>query len=225
MNEKIEVCQISSKEAEPWILNRHYAKRLCPISFAFGAFIDTEMVGAVTFGTPLSSTLRNGLCGEFWADHVLELNRLCCKNEKNFASILVSRSLRLLPVPKIVVSYADIVQGHVGYVYQATNFFYTGLSAKVMEWTVRGMEHLHHATIHDESRGQEDRLGFLKKKYGDSFYQRERSRKHRYVYFCGNKRQKIEMFKALKYKVEPYPKGDTKRYDASAEINTQMRLL
>lgn len=225
MNQDITVCQISATEAEPWILNRHYAKRTCPISFAFGAFINAEMIGVVTFGTPLSSTLRSGLCGEQWASEVLELNRLCCKNEKNIASKLVSKSLRLLPQPKIIVSYADTAQGHVGYVYQATNFLYTGLSAKFVEWTVRGMEHLHHATIHDESRGQEDRLGFLKQKYGDRFYSRERSRKHRYVYFCGNKRQKSEMLKSLKYTVEPYPKGETKRYDASSVIETQMRLL
>ena len=31
--------------------------------------------------------------------------------------------------PKIVVSYADTSKGHVGYVYQATNFIYTGMSA------------------------------------------------------------------------------------------------
>lgn len=32
------VTQIPSKEAEPWLLARHYAKRLCPISYAFGVF-------------------------------------------------------------------------------------------------------------------------------------------------------------------------------------------
>ena len=51
---------------------------------------------------------------------------------------LVGRSLRLLPKPSVVVSYADTAQGHVGYVYQAANFIYTGLSAKRTDWKKTG---------------------------------------------------------------------------------------
>ena len=221
MSDAILVRAISAKEAKPWLLNRHYAKRLCPISYAFGAYLERRLVGIVTYGTPASSPLRTGVCGNEWADKVLELNRLCCENDRNIASQLVGRSLRLLPKPSVVVSYADTAQGHVGYVYQATNFLYTGLSAKRTDWKIRGREHLHGTTIADESRGQENRAQWMREKYGDDFYLQDRPRKHRYIYACGSKAQRKQILDALRYKVESYPKGESKRYDTSSTIETQ----
>lgn len=222
---EITVTAIASKETKPWLLHRHYARRMCPISFAFGAYLEGRLVGIVTYGTPASSPLRTGVCGNEWADKVLELNRLCCENDRNIASQLVGRSLRLLPKPSVVVSYADTAQGHVGYVYQATNFLYTGLSAKRTDWRVRGKEHLHGATIADESRGQEKRAQWMREKYGDDFYLQDRPRKHRYVYACGSKSERKQILKALQYKVKPYPKGQSQRYDISNNIETQSALF
>ncbi len=210
-----------TKEAEPWLLLRHYAKRKCPISFAFGAYRESELIGVITYGTPASSPLREGIAGKEWASHVLELNRLCCENSPNLASMIVGRSLRMLPKPSVVVSYADTAQGHVGYIYQATNFIYTGLSAKRTDWKIKGREHLHGATIADESRGQSNRAEWMREKYGDDFYLGERARKHRYVYLCGNKQQQSAMRNSLRYQQEAYPKGESRRYDASCQIQTQ----
>jgi len=128
----------------------------------------------------------------------------------------------MLPKPSIVVSYADTGQGHVGFVYQATNFVYTGLSAAFKDPMVKGMEHKHHTTIGDEGRGHESRVEFLRQKYGaENVYYIERDRKHRYVYFCGSKKQQKEMLDDLQYPVESYPKGESKRYDASSDILNQ----
>lgn len=221
----MKVFPIKPEEAEPWLLKKHYAKRMCPISYAFGVYRDTQLIGVVTYGTPVSSALRVGVCGERWMDNVIELNRLCCNNEKNVASILVGRSLKMLPKPSVVVSYADTEQGHVGYVYQATNFVYTGLSAKRTDWKLKGMEHLHGATVADISRGQENRAQWMRDKFGDDFYLEDRARKHRYVYFVGSQGQKKLMQSALMYDTEPYPKGDSKRYDAGGVVQTQQLLF
>lgn len=221
----LHVSAIAPGDAIPWLLGRHYAKRKCPVSFAFGIFREREIIGVVTYGTPASSPLRNGICGKQWSEKVLELNRLCCESSKNTASQLVGASLRLLPKPSVVVSFADIGQGHVGYIYQATNFIYTGLSAKRTDWKVKGKEHLHGATIADESRGQENRAEWMRAKYGDDFSLSERSRKHRYVFFAGSKKQQSEMKSALLYEVAPYPKGDSRRYDASGNIPIQGYLM
>lgn len=220
----IKVLPIKSIDAAPWLLEKHYAKRMCPISFAFGAFEGGELVGVITYGTPSSSTLRVGICGSNYSDRVLELNRLCCNSKKNLASRLVGQSLKMLPKPSIVVSYADIEQGHIGYIYQACNFIYTGLSAKRTDWKIKGMEHLHCATIADISRGKENRAQFMREKFGDDFYLQDRSRKHRYIYFLGGKKDITEMRSALKYKQEPYPKGESNRYDAGSDVVSQ-RLL
>lgn len=219
------VDRISPSDAIPWLMSRHYARRKCPISFAFGAFVNRELVGVVTYGTPVSSSLRRGICGDVWKDQVVELNRLCCDNVPNMASALVGRSLRMLPRPLVVVSFADIEQGHVGYVYQATNFLYTGLSAKRTDWKIRGMEHLHGATVSDMSRGESNRVEFMRQKFGDAFYLQERSRKHRYVFFCGNKKEKNALRAALQYPVEEFPKGKTANPESSEMIERQNRLF
>ena len=141
----MDVRPIKNQDAWSWCLDVHYAKRIPSISYAFGLF-NPDLVGVVTYGTPSSSPLRAGICGDDYADKVLELNRLCVSEVKNGASMLVGRSLKMLP-DAVVVSYADTKQGHVGYVYQATNFLYTGLSAKRTDWKVKGQEGLHGQTI------------------------------------------------------------------------------
>jgi hypothetical protein len=197
---------ISRKECEPFILGIHYAKRFPSITYAFGMFEQNELIGIVTYGTPPSSTLRKGVAGDNYIDKILELNRLVLKyNRKNEASKLISKSLKMLP-ESIVVSFADIAQGHVGYVYQACNFMYTGLSAKRTDWKIKGKEHLHGQTIADEFRGIENRAKAIRQKYGDDFYLKERSRKHRYVYIVGSKRFKKKALKSLKYDIMNYPK-------------------
>lgn len=221
MKEKFLIEPIPAKEAEPWLILKHYAHRKCPISFAFGLYQDGNLCGIVTYGTPASAPLRDGIAGKEWSECVLELNRLCCENKKNVASMLVGSSLKMLPKPSIVVSYADTAQGHVGYVYQATNFIYTGLSAKRTDWKIKGREHLHGATIADESRGMENRAEWMRAKYGDAFYLDDRPRKHRYIYVCGSKKQRAQILRAIRYKQEPYPKGGVSKYDASAQIETQ----
>ena len=220
----MKILSLKTQEVSPWLLQKHYARRMPPISYAFGLFAP-DLVGVVTYGMPSSATLRSGICGDQWKNNVLELNRLVCSEGKNYASFLVANSLKHLAQPTIVVSYADTAMGHVGYIYQATNFVYTGLSAKRQDYKVRGMEHLHGQTIADMAMGQENRADWLRAKFGDDFYIEERSRKHRYVFFCGNKYQKRQMLKDLKYKIEPYPKGKTKKYDAGGAIATQQLLF
>lgn len=202
-----EIKAISRKECEPYILGIHYAKRWPSISYAFGLFVDNILCGIITYGTPPSSTLRKGIAGDIFKNCVLELNRLCLKyNRKNEASMLIGRSIKLLPKNKIIVSFADTEQNHYGYVYQATNFLYTGLSAKRTDWKVKGKEHLHGQTIADEFRGIKNRAKAMREKYGDAFYLKPRSRKHRYIYIHGNKTFKKVVKLALRYKIEKYPK-------------------
>ena len=210
---------IPSEQTYEWLLKKHYAHRIPSISYAFGLYDkDNILQGVCCFGTPASSTLLTGICGKLYADKVLELNRLVLNENcpPNSASYFVSRCLKLLPLPKIIVSYADSGQGHIGYVYQACNFIYTGLSSKFLDPKVKGLENQHHATYaHGLTNTQ------LKEKFGDKLYYAERSRKHRYIYFAGCSELKAE----LKYPILPYPKGNSKRYDASYSPQVQGVLL
>ena len=192
--------RIPSKWAHEMILTKHYARRLPSISFAFGWFKSGELDGVCTFGRPSSAPLRTGVCGEDWADRVWELNRLfLSSNTKMDASRFVSRCLKAMPSPSVIVSFADPSQGHEGTVYRACNFIYCGLSEKRTDWKVRGMEHLHGQTIADQFKGA-GRAQAMRDKYGDDFYSEDRQRKHRYVYFVGSKGERRKMREALKYK-------------------------
>lgn len=203
-----EIREIPKRDTHWLLLNVHYAKRIPPISFSYGLFRDEELKGVVTYGMPASPSLCKGVAGEQWKSKVLELNRLCLvDNIPNEASRLVGASLKLLPKPLIVVSYADTNQDHVGFVYQATNFLYTGITAKRNEWGVRGLEHMHSKAICNTVAGSEKpAMEALKEKYGERFYYRPRSQKHRYVYICGSKTQKKQLLADLKYPVLEYPK-------------------
>lgn len=206
MLEGYDVRPIDYQTAMDTVVRNHYLHRRCPCSMAFGLFKGDDLMGVVTYGVPCSSTLLKGICGEDEMHNVYELNRLWIHPDvpKNAASYFVSRTLRQLD-KEIVVSFADTSVGHVGYVYQASNFLYCGLSAKFKDPKVRGMEHMHHATYaHGMTMAQ------VRETYGEeNVYYVERPRKHRYVYFNAPKKRKKALRKKLRYKVLPYPKGDT----------------
>ena len=192
------VRRISYEDTKPFILGIHYARRMPCVQYAFGLFVGGVLIGCVTYGQPASPFLCKGLAGPENRKNVLELNRLVILpeyNGSNSASFLVGQSLKMLPSHSFVVSYADYGGwGHVGYVYQATNFLYTGMTkARTDKYSESG--HPRHY-LPNETRRQ------------------PRSAKHRYVYLVGDRRDRKQMRKELRYPVlTEYPKGDTRRYD------------
>jgi hypothetical protein len=192
-----EVLQIKPKESHDFILHRHYARRLPPISYAYGLFQSKKIVGICTFGMPASPSLCKGIMGEENKHLVLVLNRLFVdSNQKNVTSWFVSRCLKLLPKPKCIVSYADTAMGHVGKIYQACNFMFTGTTKPRTDMASLPGKHSRH-------------------NLGDITKRQHRSAKHRYVYFVGDKRERKYMAEHMKYPILPYPQGVPKRYDAS----------
>jgi hypothetical protein len=184
------------------IVEKHYLHRKAPCSVAFGLFLDDECKGVVVYGTPSSAPLRRGIAGDENINNVVELTRLwvCDSVPRNGESFLIGNTLKQSG-KEIVVSYAEIEQGHLGVVYQATNWYYTGLSAKRTNWVVEGIDK-HCQTIADKYSSQE-----LKELYGDKFSLKPRPRKHRYVFVNAKGKRKKELLQSLKYKIMPYPKN------------------
>ena len=203
---KYTVRSIAKHLCKEWLLHKHYAKRIPSISYAFGLF-DDNLIGVMTIGKPASPALCVGVCGESNSKYVYELNRLCVNDnlEKNVLSYFVSKCLNMLK-DLILVSYADTSMNHNGYIYQATNWLYTG---KTKERTDIGLENNTH------SRHYNKNLDYSKNR-------KFRSSKHRYIYFTGNKKKWL---KELNYKIEPYPKGQNKRYDSSYKPKIQTELF
>jgi len=192
--------QITYDETKPFILDIHYAKRMPSISFAYGLHHIDELIGIVSYGSPASPSLCKGIAGEKNRHLVLELNRLVLKNnKKNQASILIGASFKLLPKPKIIVSYADSKQNHIGYVYQATNFMFTGTSKPRTDMAGKDGKHSRHHL-------------------GDKTKRVNRSAKHRYVYILANKKDKKQLLQDFKYMPMDYPKNNTEITSQQAQV-------
>ena len=178
--------RINPSEAHPLILNVHYARRLPSISYAFGLFRSDDMRGIVTYGMPASPFVCSGICGEAHKDKVLELNRLVLRhNGKNEASFLIANSIKQLPKPSIIVSYADTDRNHNGCVYQASNFYFAGTSAE--------------RTDIDPGEGKHPRHHL-----GDVTARVRRSPKHRYFFVHASKTDKKSIMRDLLWKIEAY---------------------
>jgi len=204
------VTSISYNETKEWLLKKHYAKRMCSIKYSFGLFVNNYLRGVLTIGKPASPFLCIGVCGQNNSNYVYELNRLIVDEnlKKNILSYFVSQCLKKLP-KMIIVSYADTKMHHCGYIYQATNWLYTGKTKERTDITTQERKH---------SRHYNKNIDYTQNR-------KIRSSKHRYIYFTGNKKEKNFFKKCLKYEIQPYPKEKNKRYDATYKPKIQTRLF
>lgn len=177
---------------------KHYAGRKPQVTKAFGWYEDDRLVAVCTFGKPASPQLCDGICGKEFSSSVYELNRLVrVEDFDGQLSQFISGCLRELKKENwIVVSYADSGMIHHGYIYQASNFIYTGCTKQRTDRYVEG-KHSRHADF-DNPKG----------------IRQVRTAKHRYVYFCtSDKKLKRQWKDALNYPILPYPKGDNENYE------------
>ena len=115
------------------LVERHHYLHSLPggTRLAFGVFTSSRLMGAMTLGVgPLNAyALVDGAV----PDDCLTLSRLWLADElprhSESRSIgVVLHSLKRHTNLKFLVSYADPAQGHLGTIYQATGWAYTGLS-------------------------------------------------------------------------------------------------
>lgn len=210
--QRFTVQEIDRATAMDVVVRNHYLHREAPCSVAFGLFDSAagggdlfgvgRLLGVVCYGTPSSAPLRSGIAGKAYADKVIELTRLWIADDvpKNGESYLIGNTVRRCGKP-IVVSFADASMGHRGVVYQATNWLYTGLSAKRTDWTIDGVA-AHGQTIADQYSASE-----VRRIFGERFSLAPRPRKHRYLFLNAPKREKAAILTALRYPILPYPKA------------------
>jgi hypothetical protein len=209
------VVHLQNGEHTEWLLKKHYAKRICSVSYAFGLIYDGKIVGVCCFGFPPNYNYNDGKCVfNTMKVKTLELNRLVINtyNVKNLLSFFVSQCIKTLPNPMALVSYADPNQNHHGYIYQATNWLYTGESTPKKKY------------IFEDGSSFDIRRGVDKK--GKIVETIDLKPTHRYIYLHGNKSEKKAMLKDLKMNVYPYPKGKNKNYECiDLNVNYQEELF
>jgi hypothetical protein len=189
LEKNITIAKCPGRAVRDFIISNHYSHKIAPISYAWAMQnTDGDIIGAVTFGQPASPYVSISIRGKDNTIPVIELNRLAIKsNDKNAASKLIGYALRNLPKNILVVSYADCGVGHIGYVYQATNWHYAGISKARTDIFSETGHSRHHC--------------------GDTSQRQPRSAKHRYWISTGRKANRASMWDSL-----PYPKGETNRH-------------
>jgi hypothetical protein len=207
------------------VVKNHYLHRRTTFRRAFGMFDPRgNPVGVIIFGIPSSFTLRCGICGPDESAHVVEITRLWVDDAvpKNGESRLIGFALRsmkgLEPDLDIVVSFADSAAGHVGKVYQSTNFLYTGRNARFRDPVPKGFKghrltagktsdlKAWYRTEHGAEPTGLSTFDLMELKFGKGNVEWvERSRKYRYVIFNSNRRRERDLRRKLRYEVLPYP--------------------
>jgi hypothetical protein len=184
------------------IVRRHYTHSFPGgTQLTLGVFRYNSLQGIIVFGVGPQNAFR--LVNSAEPRDCLTLTRLWLSemlpaNSESRSLGIVLKSLRRNTDLKFLITYADGAQGHVGTIYQATNWLYTGLSTAMPRYDLGN-------GIPRHSRSVAQILG----SHSIKFLNREshlvniipQSPKHRYLYFL-NQAWRTR----LNIPVLPYPK-------------------
>lgn len=194
----------------------HYRKTLGVFWEAFGLYEDNKLMGVICYGMPSAPISKHAFKDRDF--RLYELTRLVIDGgNKNCASMLIADSLKLLnEQPSAVISYADSALGHVGIVYQASNWLYTGATTSHDKLYMVNGKALHPMSIRDQF-GVTNPSVWAKENNVQTI---NPSPKHRYFYFNGNKHQRKHMLSKLAYPVVgQYPKAPKTYYTVIGGCN------
>jgi len=168
---------------------------------AFGMFVGHQLMGALTLGAGPSQAYHLVQGAE--ADNCLTLTRFWLSDElpRNSESRVISivlRNLRKSTTLKFLISYADPYQKHVGTIYQATGWLYTGLSEATPRYDLGDGKARHSRSV-SQVFGTHSISYFSQ--HGLSVKLVSQAAKHRYLYFLDP-----EWHSRLSIPVLPYPK-------------------
>ncbi len=180
----IRVIPISLTVAKKIIEPNHYLHSVPGgTMLCFGVFAGSSLMGALTLGAGPSQAyalVEGAIPGD-----CMTLTRLWLSDDlpSNSESKVLGFTLKQISkhtTVKFLVSYADPEQGHVGVIYQATNWTYTGLSSAMPLYDI-GDGRLQHSRSLSHAYGSHSVKHF--KERGVDLKTVPQRPKHRYVYF------------------------------------------
>lgn len=131
----IELRKASTKAIRFACTHFHYAKRVPAVSFAYNVYENSQWCGVIIFSP--GATVNIAKMFDCVQGEVLELVRIALNGRQSKTSQCVAMALRKLhrdaPYVKIVVSYADQNQGHIGQKYHPRSLHSKGYRQSV-EW-------------------------------------------------------------------------------------------
>ena len=189
------ITRANSKAVEYSCKKFHYSKSVPAVQWAYNVYnANDEWCGTVLFG----GGANNNLAKSFGMNNgeVLELERVALNGKQEYTSQAVAMCLKQLhkdnPLVKMVVSYSDHRQRHLGTIYQATNWIYLGLTITSDTQYIYKSKWTHERTINAQKNRAELKAKLPK---------RENSNKFKYVFCFDKKLRKQYLKQAL-----PYPK-------------------
>lgn len=179
------------------IAEAHYIGTPGSTSVSLGLYVDDVLAGVLTYGT-IPGNNAAAVCGPDRKLAVMELTRLAVYDwaPRNSESWFIAQSFRWMernrPDVSILISYADSSVGHVGTIYQATNWIYTGASTNDMVYRIASGEVIHARSAHRKPLPPGKWIPV--------------PAKHRYVRFLGDRAQQRALRRSLRWEPLGYPK-------------------
>ena len=229
---KVSVAPIAKSIAKDMIIKKHYTHAWTACRYALGIYHtmdendifgnDQELVGVAVYGFPVGAKASTSVCEGLTKDNILELTRLYVDDGygSNIESCALGKTFQWLKDNdkniKVLLSYANNGQGHVGGIYKATNWIYQGLNTDIAlmpNWGISlsndPYDWIHSRTVFNNWGS--GNLEHLRKEIGKQgykeFWRREEPPKHRYIQILAqNKKEKKDLMKRLKHEIRPYPK-------------------
>ena len=201
---KVDWC---SYEAAKYAVEHWHYSRTMPAGklVKIGAWEDGQYIGCVLFGLGATPQLPKsyGLA----MTECCELTRVALGEHASPVTQIVAIAIRMLrafcPGIRLIVSFADMRQGHLGAIYQAGNWIYTG-AARLDTWIIHG-KRVHPRTVVARygSRSQST------VRQADPSAEKVWGEKHRYLY---------PLDKAMRSQIEPLRQPYPKRASEAKEI-------
>ena len=195
---KLKLDWCSHKAAKYACEHWHYSKCM-PVGklVKIGVWEDDVFIGVVLFGRGASMYL--GRSFNLKQNQICELTRIALKghisNVTKISSIAISMLKNISSKTELIFSFADSRQKHLGIIYQAGNWIYTGKSPSDKQYLINGK------WTHPRSVGA--KFGTRKTEFIEKmgFETRIGMPKHRYLYPLNKK-----IRKQIKLLAKPYPK-------------------
>jgi len=198
------------------VLHWHYSKRMPKSKLAkIGVWENDEFIGCVIFGVGATADLVKRFGVSKYEG--CELVRIAINRHESTVSQIIALSIKKLrtqsPNLRLIVSFADPEQGHVGSIYQAGNWVYTGRTQASDEYIINGKRWHGRALRHEKPVHLTTKQAL--NKMDENWQLVKGSSKYRYLYPLDR-----AMRRQIQKLAQPYPKqisggsvqGDTLTY-------------
>ena len=199
------------------VMNWHYSKKMPSGKLTkFGVWEDNKFIGTVIFGRGASPKLYERY--KLSQYEACELVRVALTKHKTPVSQIVGKVLKEFkkynPGMRLIVSFADPRQGHIGTIYQAMNWIYEGQTPKKYHWIVKGEE------IHSRTFGEKYKTVSNLLKLDPTAKKIELPGKHRYLYPL-DKKMRRDIAKVAREYPHAVEGLEVSRSDSIGEVQVQ----